>query len=54
MPTYEYECAACGQRFTETLSIRELEGHKTRCPHCQSEDVQKLLSHVSVKTSRKS
>jgi putative FmdB family regulatory protein len=54
MPIYEYECGACNHRFSETLSIRELEHHKARCPQCKSENVQRVLSQVSVKTSRKS
>ncbi len=54
MPIYEYECGACNHRFSETLSIRELATHKPRCPRCGSEDVQRVVSQVSVKTSRKS
>lgn len=54
MPIYEYECSACNHRFSETLSIRELENHKARCPQCGSENVQRVLSQISVKTSRKS
>jgi putative FmdB family regulatory protein len=54
MPIYEYECGACNHRFSETLSLRELEHHKAQCPQCKSENVQRVLSQVSVKTSRKS
>jgi len=54
MPIYEYECVACNHKFSETLSIRELEHHKARCPRCGSEKVERVLSQISVKTSRKS
>jgi len=54
MPIYEYECGACNHRFSETLSLRELENHKAKCPQCKSDNVQRVLSTVSVKTSRKS
>ncbi len=54
MPIYEYECEACRHRFSETLSIHEHDTHKPRCPQCGSESVQRVVSQVSVKTSRKS
>ena len=54
MPIYEYECEACSHRFSETLSIREHETHKPRCPQCGSDNVERVVSQVSVKTQRKS
>jgi len=42
MPTYEYQCRACGHLFEEfqKMSDAPLED----CPSCQTKDVQKLLS----------
>ncbi|MCI0469633.1 MAG: zinc ribbon domain-containing protein [Nitrospirae bacterium] len=40
MPIFEYECAACGQRF-ERLVFGD---HKTQCPACKSWDVKKRPS----------
>ncbi len=54
MPIYEYECEACHRRFSETLSIREHDTHQPRCPECGSDNVQRVVSQVSVKTQRKS
>ena len=47
MPLYEYQCKACQERFSEILSIKESDDVPA-CPSCGSEDVQKLVSSVSV------
>jgi len=47
MPIYEFLCRACGRRSSVfQRSIRtEL---SAACPHCQSADVQKLVSQFAV------
>lgn len=52
MPTYE--CRSCKKVFVKVETLKEAESGKTACPHCRGEDLRKLLSWVSVKTSRKS
>jgi len=42
MPIYDYKCRECG-RVSEVLQ-RSLEGAAIKCPHCGSEDVEKLIS----------
>jgi putative FmdB family regulatory protein len=42
MPIYDYKCRECG-RVSEVLQ-RSLEGEAIKCPHCGSEDVEKLMS----------
>ena len=42
MPIYDYRCRECG-KVSEVLQ-RSLEGGAVKCPHCGSEDVEKLLS----------
>lgn len=45
MPLFEYRCRACGERF------EHLERHSTpaaRCPACQGEDLEKLISAAAV------
>ena len=55
MPAYEYLCNDCKKEFTVFLSIKEYEAKpKIRCPHCESDNVQKKLSGFFAKTSRKS
>jgi len=45
MPTYEYECQECGQRFErfQSMSDKPLE----RCPHCAGE-VRRLIGAGSA------
>ena len=42
MPTYEYECKACGHRFEKSQSITA-KPVKT-CPECKAKSVQRLIS----------
>ena len=55
MPAYEYACKDCKHEFIVFLSIKEFESNpKIRCPHCQSDNVQKKISEFTAKTSKKS
>ena len=45
MPTYEYECKACGHRFEKSQSITA-EPLKT-CPECHKKQVKRLISSGS-------
>ena len=46
MPLYEYECAACGNRFE---LIRKFSDEPVEvCPKCGKNDVQKLLSSPAI------
>ena len=54
MPTYEFECEKCGNVFSETLSIREWEKFKPRCPKCKSTRSRQILSTFHAVTSKKS
>lgn len=42
MPTYEYECSACGHRFEKFQSMTAPAVKK--CPECGKNKVQKLIS----------
>jgi putative FmdB family regulatory protein len=55
MPAYEYDCKDCNKEFTVFLSIREFEAKpKIKCPHCESDNVQKKMTGFFTKTSKKS
>jgi putative FmdB family regulatory protein len=41
MPTYEYQCRSCSQRFEARQSIKA--SPRTRCPHC-GKKVDRLIS----------
>jgi len=47
MPIYEYRCRACGRRIS--LFFRTFSGVGTpTCPLCGSEDLERLISRVTV------
>jgi putative FmdB family regulatory protein len=41
MPTYEYECSACGHRFDELQSFTE--EPLTKCPKCKKNKLTRLF-----------
>ena len=41
MPTYDYECTACGHRFDELQSFSEPE--LTKCPKCKKNKLHRLF-----------
>jgi putative FmdB family regulatory protein len=41
MPTYEYVCDACGERFEQFQSITA--GPIARCPNCRKRKVRRLI-----------
>ena len=45
MPTYEYQCNACGREFERMQKITE--AHVASCPHCGSSDTRRLISLTS-------
>ncbi len=54
MPVYEFHCDKCQREVTLTLSIREHEKGKVKCPKCGSTALRPLLSTFVSQTSRKS
>ncbi len=45
MPTYEYECRACGHEFEREQRISEDPVRK--CPRCGKDEVRRLISRTS-------
>src|SRR5438876_4277900 len=41
MPTYDYECEACGHTFEEWQSFHDAE--LTKCPQCRKKKLRRLL-----------
>ena len=47
MPLYEYQCKKCGKKFEALVSLRNSDD-PVKCPHCDSEKTDKLLSTFSA------
>ena len=55
MPAYEYECLDCGQEFTAFLTLQEFEAKpRIKCPHCESDHIQRKFGVFYTKTGKKS
>ena len=54
MPNYSYRCQDCQKAFSAELSYQEYGKVKVKCPHCQSENVQRRLSRVRFARSEES
>ena len=55
MPTYEFDCEKCGNKFTLIITVREYEKEKDRfrCPKCKSKRVRQVFSPFVAKTTNK-
>jgi len=57
MPTYEFLCQKCKKRFELVWSLAQYDREmkrKPKCPKCGSTSVDRQISAVQVKTSKKS
>jgi putative FmdB family regulatory protein len=54
MPTYEYHCRSCGERFSRTEKISEHDPASTTCPKCHSRETERVMSGFNAHTPRKS
>ena len=50
MPLYEYQCKNCEKKFETLASFRELDD-LVECPHCGSQETDRLLSTFSASVS---
>lgn len=51
MPTYDFICNACKQRFDVFLTYAEYGKKAARCAHCNSADVRRRMTKVRVAKS---
>jgi putative FmdB family regulatory protein len=51
MPIYEFRCLSCGHVFELLKLKKEDERSVMKCPKCSSQEVERVLSSVSVITS---
>ena len=54
MPAYDYRCLKCKRRFEVYLSYSEYGKHGVRCPHCNSEQVQRRIGRGRFARSEES
>ena len=54
VPTYEYRCDKCHKRFSLTLTMKEHEVKRIRCPKCKSQKVTQQIGSFYVQTAKKS
>lgn len=43
MPSYEYKCKSCGEKFEVIRSFKDKEG-EVKCPKCGGSDTQRVYS----------
>ncbi len=54
MPTYDFICMDCGQRFDIFLSYNEYGKTKVHCLHCSSTHVRRRMTRVRIGKSEES
>ena len=54
MPTYDFVCTSCGQRFEVFLTFSEYGRHKVSCVHCGSSEVRRRMTRVRIARSEDS
>jgi putative FmdB family regulatory protein len=54
MPTYDFICRNCGQRFDIFLSYSEYGSTRIKCVHCGSVDVRRRMTKVRLAKSDES
>ena len=53
MPTYEYDCSACGERLEIRASIADERARGVHCTECDSPDVRRHYGAVAIVGSRR-
>jgi len=54
MPNYEFRCQKCNKKYSLTLSIKERDEEKFKCPKCGSRKREPVFGGFYAKTSKKS
>jgi putative FmdB family regulatory protein len=48
MPSYEYECYECGEKFSIVIGFSSSLGINAVCPECKSKKVKRLYSTPNI------
>ncbi len=54
MPNYEFECKKCNEKYSVSLSVKDMEEGKYKCPKCGSKRSEPVYGNFYAKTSKKS
>ncbi len=54
MPNYEFQCQKCNKKYSTSLSVKQMEEGKYKCPKCGSRKNQPVFGNFYAKTSKKS
>jgi putative FmdB family regulatory protein len=54
MPMYDYRCQECGKRSSVYQSYQEYGREEVKCPHCGSQNLERLIQRVRVARSEES
>jgi putative FmdB family regulatory protein len=54
MPTYDFVCQDCQQRFDVFMSYSEYGTHPAKCTHCGSENTRRRMTRVRIAKSEES
>ena len=54
MPTYDFICNSCNQRFEVFMTFAEYGKKKVKCAHCGSKDVRRRMTKVRIAKSEES
>lgn len=54
MPTYDYVCNNCNQRFDVFLTFAEYGNKPVTCTHCKSKNVRRRMTKVRIAKSEES
>jgi putative FmdB family regulatory protein len=54
MPTYDFVCSNCGQRFDVFMSFDEYGKRKVECVHCGSPNVRRRMTRARIAKSEDS
>ena len=54
MPNYEFQCGKCNKKYSMSLSVKQWEEGKYKCPKCGSRKSQPVFGNFYAKTSKKS
>lgn len=55
MPTYEYVCSSCMQKFEIYMTLAEKKANKNpECPNCKSTDTIQVFGNITIIGNRSS
>jgi putative FmdB family regulatory protein len=54
MPTYLYKCQNCSKRFDVFMTYEDYGSQTVRCPHCDSDQVERRIGRIRIAKSEDS